>query len=30
MKNNALFSSKDKKYKIKMLPAAIFVWGSKG
>ena len=30
MKNQALFSSKDKSKKIKMLSAAIFVWCFKG
>ena len=30
MKNQALFSSKDKSKKIKMLSAAIFVWHFKG
>ena len=30
MKNQALFSSKDKSKKIKMSSAAIFVWRSKG
>ena len=30
MKNQALFSFKDKNKKIKMSSAAIFVWGFKG
>ena len=30
MKNQALFSSKDKSKKIKMSSAAIFVWRFKG
>ena len=30
MKNQALFSSKDKSKKIKMLSPAIFVWHFKG